>query len=228
MGRVGRRRVGVASPRAKRSAKRARAKSRLRAWERSSWATATTLGPKRANRRSRWASSSAVEASTSKLASTREAVTFACCPPGPEERLARTVISARGIAKSSVTRKGGKRGTEESNLEQGFWRPPCYRYTSPPKGPGLRAVWSRDAPGKAIARSILGESWRAGHRAASPPEFAQRVRLSPHVPPPEFARCACPSPHMRPPKPAQCACPSSHSAPGRVLGAIPDFANGWV
>lgn len=25
------------------------------------------------------------------------------------------------------------RGTEESNLEQGFWRPPCYRYTSPPR-----------------------------------------------------------------------------------------------
>jgi hypothetical protein len=31
-----------------------------------------------------------------------------------------------------------KRGTEESNLEQGFWRPPCYRYTSPPKAQSIR------------------------------------------------------------------------------------------
>ena len=33
------------------------------------------------------------EAPTSKIASTREAVTFACWPPGPEERLVRSVIS---------------------------------------------------------------------------------------------------------------------------------------
>jgi hypothetical protein len=26
-----------------------------------------------------------------------------------------------------------KRGTEESNLEPGFWRPRCFRYTSPPR-----------------------------------------------------------------------------------------------
>ena len=25
-----------------------------------------------------------------------------------------------------------ERGTEESNLALRFWRPPCYRYTSPP------------------------------------------------------------------------------------------------
>ena len=30
-----------------------------------------------------------------------------------------------------------ERGTEESNLEQGFWRPPCYRYTSPPKAQSI-------------------------------------------------------------------------------------------
>src|SRR5688572_13098426 len=27
---------------------------------------------------------------------------------------------------------GTRRGTEESNLALRFWRPPCYRYTSPP------------------------------------------------------------------------------------------------
>jgi hypothetical protein len=27
-----------------------------------------------------------------------------------------------------------KRGTQESNLALRFWRPPCYRYTSPPRG----------------------------------------------------------------------------------------------
>ncbi len=33
-----------------------------------------------------------------------------------------------------------QRGTEESNLEQGFWRPPCYRYTSPPETLDLQAL----------------------------------------------------------------------------------------
>jgi hypothetical protein len=33
-----------------------------------------------------------------------------------------------------------RRGTEESNLEQGFWRPPCYRYTSPPETLDLQAL----------------------------------------------------------------------------------------
>ncbi len=32
---------------------------------------------------------------------------------------------------------GVKRGTEESNLALRFWRPPCYRYTSPPGESGL-------------------------------------------------------------------------------------------
>src|SRR5918999_2558201 len=31
-----------------------------------------------------------------------------------------------------------KRGTEESNLEQWFWRPSCFRYTSPPGTVGQR------------------------------------------------------------------------------------------
>ena len=44
------------------------------------------------------ASLSELEAATSKLASIREAVTFACWPPGPEERDARSSISRSGIA----------------------------------------------------------------------------------------------------------------------------------
>ncbi len=30
-----------------------------------------------------------------------------------------------------------ERGTQESNLTLRFWRPPCYRYTSPPGGRSL-------------------------------------------------------------------------------------------
>src|SRR5688500_19063904 len=43
-----------------------------------------------------------LDAATSKLASIRDAVTFACWPPGPEERLARTDTSSSGIARSSL------------------------------------------------------------------------------------------------------------------------------
>ena len=39
---------------------------------------------------------SAAEASTSNDASTREAVTFACWPPGPDERLVRSSTSVSG------------------------------------------------------------------------------------------------------------------------------------
>ena len=41
-------------------------------------------------------SESVSEACTSKTASTRDAVTFACCPPGPEDRLVRNSISSSG------------------------------------------------------------------------------------------------------------------------------------
>ena len=52
----------------------------------------------------RFCSSVSVEdAATSKLASIREAVTFACWPPGPEERLARTSISSAGIVRPGRT-----------------------------------------------------------------------------------------------------------------------------
>ena len=56
--------------------------------------------------RSRWASVSDGDSAASKLASTREAVTFACWPPGPDERLVRTMISLSGIETSRVTTIG--------------------------------------------------------------------------------------------------------------------------
>ena len=86
----------TASARASRPARRSSASSRLRRCERVSWATARTTGPQRAITRRFCSSVSAADAPTSKLASTREAVTFACWPPGPEERLARTSTSSSG------------------------------------------------------------------------------------------------------------------------------------
>ena len=53
-----------------------------------------------------WVSLSAEEAATSKLASTREAVTFACWPPGPEERLVRKATSEAGIGTPRAIRIG--------------------------------------------------------------------------------------------------------------------------
>ena len=63
----------------------------------------------RAARRSRafCASDSVSEAPTSNTASTREAVTFACWPPGPEERLVRSSTSASGTRRPSRTGRIG-------------------------------------------------------------------------------------------------------------------------
>lgn len=48
----------------------------------------------------------------SKTASIRDAVTFACWPPGPDERLARSSISLSGIATSRVTFSGSSIATD--------------------------------------------------------------------------------------------------------------------
>src|SRR3954468_2659608 len=100
---VGRRFLGTASARARRSRRRSSASSRLRACERASCATAVTRGPWRASRRARWSSRSACDARTSKTASIREAVTLACCPPGPDDRDARSAISSSGSVRSRET-----------------------------------------------------------------------------------------------------------------------------
>ncbi len=105
-GRVAWRVRGTCRARASRSRRRSSASSRLRAWLRASWATARITGPQRAITRWRCASVSEGEAATSKVASTREAVTFACWPPGPEERLVRITTSRSGIATSRVTTIG--------------------------------------------------------------------------------------------------------------------------
>ena len=122
VGRVGRRRRGTASPAAIFSARRCSASSRLRDWPRASWATAVTAAPARASRRSRCTSSSAAERSTSKTASTREAVTLACWPPGPEERLVRSSISASGIASAVVD---PQLLGHDYPASSGMWRSTC-------------------------------------------------------------------------------------------------------
>jgi hypothetical protein len=128
VGRVRRRCLGVASARASRSRKRIRANSRLRACDRPSCAIATTRGPTRASNRSRCASVSVSEVRTSKLASTREAVTLACCPPGPEERLARSVTSERGIVSPRMMRsrlsEPSSASVNEAALHAGCRPPP--------------------------------------------------------------------------------------------------------
>ncbi len=95
----------AARPRAGRAGARS-ASSRLRTCERASWATARTTGPSFARTRAFCSGLSAVDAPTSKLTSMREAVTFACWPPGPEERDARTWTSASGTATPGVMRIG--------------------------------------------------------------------------------------------------------------------------
>ena len=80
------------------------ASSRLRAWLRSSCATARSTGPALRTTRCFWRGESAVEASTSKIASTRVSDFCACWPPGPLEREKRTSISETGMETDLVTR----------------------------------------------------------------------------------------------------------------------------
>jgi hypothetical protein len=50
------------------------------------------------------------------------------------------------------------RGTQESNLTLRFWRPPCYRYTSPPRAVSLMAAARRlRQPGALAGRLHLEE-----------------------------------------------------------------------
>jgi hypothetical protein len=78
---------------------------------------------------------------------------------------ARATITTQSAPESQKPRKSGvrlKRGTEESNLALRFWRPPCYRYTSPP---GAEIV----GPGDARARmSGPGLAPQADPRTAKP------------------------------------------------------------
>ena len=78
----------------------------MRAWLRVSWAFAVSRGPTRAITRRFCSSLSASEPATSKIASTRDAVTFACWPPGPEEREVRSSISASGTLTDALIQSG--------------------------------------------------------------------------------------------------------------------------
>ena len=106
VGFVARRGRCTVSALSRRPRRRSTASSRLRAWLRVSWATARTTGPRRELIRCRCSSLSACDEQTSNTASTREAVTFACCPPGPDERLVRSSISESGIAACRPMRSG--------------------------------------------------------------------------------------------------------------------------
>src|SRR3954447_7790066 len=65
-----------------------------------------------------------VELRTSKVASIREAVTFACCPPGPEDRDARISISEIGTeSPSRMGRKSVTGGGRRTPIERNFLHP---------------------------------------------------------------------------------------------------------
>src|SRR4051812_12893753 len=100
VGLVLRRARGTSSACVRRARRRSSASSRLRAWLRASCATARTTGPQRAITRAFCASLKEVDAATSNVASTRDSVTLACWPPGPDERLVRSTTSRRGTATS--------------------------------------------------------------------------------------------------------------------------------
>jgi hypothetical protein len=97
-------------------------------------------------------------------------------------------------AKTRKLRAFGKRGTQESNLAQWFWRPPCYRYTSPPRSPHCRG--SPDAaraartrphprPRPALAPAPDAASSRPNGRLAAAP------KLKPGWEPAEARVAAC-------------------------------------
>ena len=58
-------------------------------------------------------SDKAWEAWTSKIASTREAVTLACWPPGPEERETRSSISSSGKLNAFTNGQTGHDGSHQ-------------------------------------------------------------------------------------------------------------------
>ena len=123
VGLVGRRARGTSSAWVRRARRRSSASSRLRAWLRASCATARTTGPQRAMTRAFCASLRESEAATSKMASTRDSVTLACWPPGPDERLVRSTTSRSGTATSREIHIGSSTRTtlfvDEPPLEAG-------------------------------------------------------------------------------------------------------------
>ena len=62
-------------------------------------------------------------------------------------RRPRRALRGRGALRllSDHAGRQTERGTEESNLELGFWRPTCYHYTSPPSGGDCSQCGRRDS-----------------------------------------------------------------------------------
>src|SRR5918995_2711929 len=104
VGFVGLRLRGTARASRSFATRRSTASSRLRAWLRSSCATARMTLPAFATTRRFWVSVSALEASTSNSAWTRVEDFCACWPPGPLERETRMSISETGRRTERVTR----------------------------------------------------------------------------------------------------------------------------
>ena len=101
---VGTRARGTASAARSFSTSRSTASSRFRSWLRSSCATARRTAPALLATRRFCASVSALEASTSRIASTRVDDFCACWPPGPLERETLISISESGSVTERVTR----------------------------------------------------------------------------------------------------------------------------
>ena len=115
---------------------------------------------------------------------------------GPDPALGRGALHVEGRSR--------QRGTQESNLALRFWRPPCYRYTSPPGRANCRR-----SPGAARA---AGPSRRrtAAPRAGTAPGSARQLRGGAHgAPPRRRTRRRCPRPDPRE------ATPDVHSRPSR-------------
>ena len=144
VGCVGTRRRSTRSASASFATSRSTASSRLRAWLRSSCATArsTGAGPRDHARRF-CASVSDVDASTSKTASTRVSALFACWPPGPDERETRSSISPGSMETERVTRIDSRRhGVHSPGRRRGAAR---LRRGDPRRARGGRAAPRRRA-----------------------------------------------------------------------------------
>ena len=123
---------------------------------------ARTTGPARAEMR-RWSSSPRTEeASTSKMASTREAVTFACWPPRPEERLVRRSTSLSGITtprpigSPSRMAREPTRGAASARAAAGQARAPAPGRSGPAGGPEPARVTRRNVAGHGLGGAEIG------------------------------------------------------------------------
>ena len=218
MGFVGVRRRRTSNAEASRARSRSSASSRLRAWLRVSWALAEGRGPSLAATRAFCSSLSVCEAATSNTASTREAVTFACWPPGPEERLARSSISLSGIASPLATGIG----SSISRILRGTWREsrlPGYPLDVGNRWGSLRALGGKGVAAGVAATCLLALA-PAGAVAQTASSFPCNVLpfLCPPQPPPPSE----PPPGEPPPtQPPPAEPPSTPPAPEPPTGPAP-------